>query len=58
MNSCPEYLDNFRYIVCSARSSFPLFPFDSNNKRRKTDQREANQTTHEKSYVVAAVQLC
>ena len=46
MNSCPENLDNFRYIVYSAQVLIPShFPFDSNSKRRKTDPREANQTT-------------
>ena len=46
MNSWPENLDNFRYIVYSAQVLIPSqFPFDSNSKRRKTDPREANQTT-------------
>ena len=46
MNSCPENSDNFRFIVYSAQVLIPSqFPFDSNSKRRKTDQREASQTT-------------
>ena len=45
MNSCPENSDKFRFIVYSAQVLIPSqFPFDSNSKRRKTDQNEPEKT--------------